>query len=321
MPPVSQGSRGVLVTWSVITGILFVFAAVMAIYFYVDASKQTTRYNEITRKYNDYIAPGDLTGPVVGDLKALRTAEPPLPGVTASTPLFNVLAEQRNQFAALVGGPTAKDAPGTAAPAASAALTKAAAVAKEAGITIPTGDNLAQAVSNLSDGLASANQKNKDLQSQVAAAKAQQAEQVKQFDQARAAMNKGLEDIRSEQAKGAQAVTGYQEETHKAIAGIEAERAREREQYQQQLANAQVQQGELQRKIDQLTEDNDALKRRLGLDRISTEDVILRQPAWAWTASAPKTSSSASRTAWSCASPPRTSCTSIWARRTPSRRA
>ena len=40
MPPVSsQGSRAALVTWSVVTGILFVVATIVAIYFYVNENK------------------------------------------------------------------------------------------------------------------------------------------------------------------------------------------------------------------------------------------------------------------------------------------
>ena len=278
MPPVSQSNRGALVTWSVVTGILFVVAAVLAIYFYVDSSKVTNRNNDLTKKYNDIIAPGELVGQQVNDLKALRSAENSgLPGVTGNTPLFNVLAEQRNQFAALVGGPTAKDAPGTAAPAASTALAKAATVAKEAGITIPTADNLAGAVNNLSDGLASALQKNKDLQAQVNTAKQQLAEQVKQFDSARAEMNKTVETIREAETKARTDVEAYTLAKNTDVEQIEKTHLAQLTGLQQQMAQAQVQIGESQRQIEGLKADNDRLKEKLGEGRISTEDVVLRQ--------------------------------------------
>jgi hypothetical protein len=277
MPPVSQSNRGALVTWAVVTGIGFVVCAVLAIYFYVDSSKSATRSAELIKKYNDYIAPGDLAGQAVTDLRAIRSSETPPPGVTASTPLFNVLVEQRNQFAGLVGGPTAKDAPGIASPAAAAALTRASAVAKDAGITIPTSDNLAGAVSALSDGLNSTLQQKKDLQQQVAAGKAQQADQVKQFDSARAEMNKTVESIRAGEAKAQSDVTAYTETKNADVAQIEQSHAQQVAALQQQVAQAQVQLGEHQRTIDALKEDNDKLKVKLGEGKIKTEDVVLRQ--------------------------------------------
>ena len=43
MPPVNQGNRAALVTWTVITSFLFITATILAIYFYVDASGQAQR--------------------------------------------------------------------------------------------------------------------------------------------------------------------------------------------------------------------------------------------------------------------------------------
>jgi len=279
MPPVSQGNRAALVTWSVITGILFVLASIFAIYFYVDANKSAQKLEDTTKRYNDIVAPGELASQQITDLKSLRTAENPPPGITPNTPVFQVLLTQRDSLAKLVGGPTATDTgANTAFTSAKGALDKAGAAAKEAGITVPTSDNLALAVSNLADGVRSLTQKNKDLTNQFADAKKQVENQVKAFDAARAEMDKQIAAARDEQQKTATALASYTDKKNADVSDIEKNHATQIAAMQESANKAQVAIADKQRQIDKLTADIEVLRTRLGDQRINTQNVVTRQP-------------------------------------------
>ena len=73
-PPANQGSRAVLVTWTVITAILFVTATVFAIYFYVDASKVTELSKTNSAKYADIIDDSALGNPTKASTSSTRAA-------------------------------------------------------------------------------------------------------------------------------------------------------------------------------------------------------------------------------------------------------
>jgi hypothetical protein len=278
MPPVSQGNRAALVTWSVITGILFVVGTIFAIYFYVDSTKATQAKEDVIKRYKDLAPEAVLTSPQVADLKAMRGAENNgLAGVTTSTPVFEVLLAQRDGLAQLVAGPTARDtSAGTALPAAKAALEKAAAVGKDAGINLPANDNLAQAVNALSDGLKVANQKNNDLQTQNTESKKQQADLVKQFDAARAEMNKNLEAVRTQQQETLKSYTTYTTSKDASVEEIQKNAAVERTAAQEAANKAQVALAENQRAIEKLTLERDRLRDKLGENRINTIDPVVR---------------------------------------------
>ena len=73
MPPISQqGSRGALITWSVVCSILFVTATIFAIYYYVVANEATQKLSDQDKKYADVVNSASLTGPVVTELQRVR---------------------------------------------------------------------------------------------------------------------------------------------------------------------------------------------------------------------------------------------------------
>ena len=74
MPPpaANQGSRAALVTWTVVSCILFVTATVFAIYFYVEASKITLLDKTNREKYAEIIDEAAIAGP---DVTALHAAK------------------------------------------------------------------------------------------------------------------------------------------------------------------------------------------------------------------------------------------------------
>ncbi len=74
MPPPIQtqgGSKAALITWTVITSILFVVSTVLAIFAHVDRNKISADLGLLQSKYNDYVAESDL-GQDIGNLRATK---------------------------------------------------------------------------------------------------------------------------------------------------------------------------------------------------------------------------------------------------------
>ncbi|HMO26073.1 MAG TPA: hypothetical protein PKB10_07370, partial [Tepidisphaeraceae bacterium] len=99
MPPSNQGSRAALVTWTVITSILFVTTTILAIVAYsakvkAEEELETTRRNfaEVTRPNSP-----DLAG-----LREVRTN--PENQLDARMPLLEVALNQRNRLASMIVG-------------------------------------------------------------------------------------------------------------------------------------------------------------------------------------------------------------------------
>ena len=147
MPPVNQGSRTALVTWTVVTSFLFVISAIFAIYFYVDASKNSELYSTLRDKYKSVIDEGALNSP---DLSALKTiAEKPENQYNPGMKLFDVSIERGNRLAKLIAGKQVQS-PEAATAAGNAALHEADEKVKGSGLTLPAQD-LVGAVKLLAD--------------------------------------------------------------------------------------------------------------------------------------------------------------------------
>ena len=115
MPPPLQtnsGSRAALITWTVITSILFVVSTVLAIFANVDRNRVTVELDTVTKKYEAIVGPTDLDGEVVTSLKAVKANNPTL--FPSETKLLNVALKQRDALATLVNG-TPSDADATKA--------------------------------------------------------------------------------------------------------------------------------------------------------------------------------------------------------------
>lgn len=274
MPPVSQqGSRAALLTWSVVTGMLAVVATFFAIYFYVENSKTTLKLDDKIKSYNEIISPGDLSGQEVADLKTLRTAEKS--PFQPNTPVFNVLMAQRDALAKLVGGAAAKET--TAQTSAEKALAAAAAIAKDAKVTIPTADNLSGAVTALANALKSMKSRADGLQADLTQTKQQMAADVKSFEAARAEMAKSLAAVREQQKKAVDEVAGYQQTKDASVAEIEKAREGERAAAQKSLDEARVQITSKDQQIAKLQQDLETVRTKYMSNRVNTEDAVTRQ--------------------------------------------
>lgn len=108
MPPPIQsqsGSRAALVTWTVVSSILFVVMTVLAIFSNVAANKANQEKQSLQQKYAGVVTEGELNGEAVTQLTSIKTADP----ATYTGGALNVALTQRDLLAKKVGG-TSTDA-------------------------------------------------------------------------------------------------------------------------------------------------------------------------------------------------------------------
>jgi hypothetical protein len=147
MPPVNQGSRTALVTWTVVTSFLFVLATIFAIYYYVDANRLTNINETITKKYHDVVPEAALAGPEIASLGEVRgKAEY---GYNASAGLLDVSLQRSDKLSKLIAGAAAQS-PERAMTDAQNAITTAAEAVKPFNINLQA-DNLISALNLLRD--------------------------------------------------------------------------------------------------------------------------------------------------------------------------
>src|SRR3954468_21664792 len=106
MPPVNQGSRTALVTWTVVTSFLFVLATIFAIYYYVDANRLSKLNDTITNKYHSIAPESALAGPEVAALEQVRGDANN--GYNQSAGLLDVSLQRSDKLSKLVAGAAAQ---------------------------------------------------------------------------------------------------------------------------------------------------------------------------------------------------------------------
>ena len=107
MPPPIQsnsGSRAALITWTVVTSILFVVATVLAIFAHVEANRLSTEKDSLTARYDAIVSEADVTGELVNAMKAIKANEAARFG---DARLLAVAAMQRDTLAKQIAGPGA----------------------------------------------------------------------------------------------------------------------------------------------------------------------------------------------------------------------
>ena len=277
MPPVGgpQGSRTALITWSVVFAFLFVVSAVFAIYFYADSTKARQSEEQTKKQYSELAAPGELQSDAVTRLRDVRQSPREGSAITAGMPLFSVAVTQGQELSQLIGGPSAST-PSAAMDRAADALKKAQQAGKEANITVPATDNLANALATLANGVSTRVKEAKDLHAQLDQAKKDNAAQTAQFEQARAEMAKQLEAVRAEQAKAQADLDAYRVQKNELVSQTEATLGGERKQLQDQVNAGQVQVAELNRQIDALNKQIALLQGKFAGKRVDTQGPVVR---------------------------------------------
>lgn len=173
MPPPLQsnsGSRAALITWTVITSILFVVTTVLAIFANVDRNRVTVELDTLTKKYEGVVSPTDLDGDVVTGLKSVKSTNSTM--YPADMKLLNVAMKQRDGLATVINGTGSES---DAAAAARTAITRVrgdAALKVQANSLVSTVNALVGIAKNQNTQIAQLTAAREDLSKQLAAVNA-----------------------------------------------------------------------------------------------------------------------------------------------------
>lgn len=100
----NQGSRGGLITWTVVTSIIALASVVMAIYFYVDSNRTRERAEAQAKAVGEVVTP-ELMRSMGEAIQQLKDAQGnPDRGFNSSMKLFDVALAERNELAKLIAG-------------------------------------------------------------------------------------------------------------------------------------------------------------------------------------------------------------------------
>lgn len=275
MPPINQqGSRGALITWSVICSILFVTATIFAIYYYVLASDTVTKLEDQNKKYAQVVS--DPAGPVVTELQRVRELPEQAPVLNPSMPALDVAVAQRNALASLIGGPSAR--PENIIGQARETMARIAKEAKAANLTLPPDSNMLLALTTLHDGLQARLDEIAGLNKQLAETKQQQIADQQALQAAQQQMDETLAQVRAQASAAVSGAGEYQKSKDADIEALTAAATEQQRIAQEAIAQRDVQLRQRDERIDQLSRDFDALKARFFGHRVDTQNPVIREP-------------------------------------------
>lgn len=192
MPPISpQGSRTGLVTALVIFVILFVTSTILFIYENAERRNLQERVQNLESQRTDLISEAIMTGPDVTQLiEVAKNSNPPTTAVEA------VLAQRRKMAKAITGQDLPPDKVDAAV---NQALARATAKdVADANVRVAKTNGLTEVVTALSNGVASLQQKQMDLQGQLKAANDEKAQLIAARDELVKEKDKQIADVRAE---------------------------------------------------------------------------------------------------------------------------
>jgi len=270
MPPPLQtntSSRAALITWTVITSILFVVSTVLAIFANVDRNRVSVELETLTKKYESIVSPTDLDGDVVNSLKAAKTNSN---GVYPNDmKLLNVALKQRDGLATVINGtPSEADAN-------TAAQTVLKKVSGDASLKI-SGNTLVAAINGLSSlaksqqtQIAQAKTANEDLQNQLKAV-------TTTFTQQLDAAKKDVATFTDTASKASAEADAYRAEKDKQLTDAQAANDQQAKTAQDTVNQLQASITEQQNKAKKLQDQIKALQNKLH-DIRQPVNQILRQ--------------------------------------------
>jgi len=275
MPPITQqGSRTGLITAVVIFVVLFVTAAIFAIYYGVDANRTHLELETYKQTIVPKYIPSDLGEPSLDRLDQIRQANkyntnPSMPLLTVASTISD---ELKNEIK-----PGLPD-PGSAIDQSKAAVADSSAKLKAAGVTLNATEPLLPAFTTLTNQILAKQTQIKTLQDQLTAAQTEAKQAKDQFAAEQEKMAKTIEDARAQATKQEQEAAADRQAKQASFAEIEANRQKDRGTLQEELTNTSTQLRAKQAESDRLNKQLADVRNRLTSKRISTNEPILRHP-------------------------------------------
>ncbi len=237
MPPPIQsqsGSKAALISWTVITSILFVVATVLAIFAHVDRNKKELELAGVKKKLDSVIRETDIAGDVKTQLEQARTDDPNT--FSSDMKLMDIALTQRNNLVRKIAGATITNDQ-LALANSDAALKDAA---KIEGVKLNT-DNLLGAVKSLTTEL----KNSRDQLKATEEGRDALSKKIKELEEGIGAQiqgkDKDIETARTEVTKAQTDVTSERDNKDKQIADIQVQSESAAKSAQDDLAKLQAQ--------------------------------------------------------------------------------
>ncbi len=266
-PPIQQqgGSKAALITWTVITSILFVVATVLAIFANVDRQKIQQEKDQLSTRFQAYVSETDLTGDLQQQIEAVKATDESYRDMK----YVNVLLEQRNGLIRQISGA------GTASEAdAKAQVANAVERAKVATDTQLQADSLVKVIDTLSTDLVA---KKKQLESTEAARTTLNKKLAGLEENLAAKIKKQEEDLiqaRANVTSTESGVSAYRAEKDKQLEALQAQADTAAKLAQDDMNKLQAQAQELQTQIKRQESVINGLQIRLGGLRQPVDQVV-----------------------------------------------
>lgn len=261
-PPIPQqtGSKAALITWTVITSILFVVATVLAIFAHVDKNRLQVEKDQLQTRYKSFIDDNDLAGDLKTSIEAVQQSNEKYQGWK----LINVVIDQRDELARTIGGQTAADA--------TAAAQAALATAKNNGANNAT--DLAAAINALATDLKAKQQQLEQTEANRKQVQDQLAGLEKSMQTQIAAKDDDLAKARANVSSTESGVSAYRAEKDKQLQEIQAKADEAARLAQDDMNRLQAQTQELQAQIAKLQNEIRGYQIRLAELRQPVDQIV-----------------------------------------------
>ncbi|HEY1686363.1 MAG TPA: hypothetical protein VGG19_16475 [Tepidisphaeraceae bacterium] len=276
MPPIApQSSRTGLITAVVIFVILFVTAAIFAIYYGVDSAKMREQYTTLKSSVMPRVLPnGTPVGPEIEELEKAQQDPNHLPDITPSMPLLKVAMQQRDDLKNLID----PNAPSIEAAysAAKASMQSAAKGVAEAGGTPPSTTALLDSYNSMARSLLIKQQQIDALKNDLVAAQRQTQTKVDELNAAVKATQTQVTDIQNTENKAITAAESARSANNQTVAQIEADRQKERQDAIDTINKLNSELAAKTNDLDTMNQELAKIRQRLAAGRVSVNQPLIQ---------------------------------------------
>jgi hypothetical protein len=276
MPPINtQGSRGGLVTALAAFTILFVTAAIFAIYFNVQLSATKLEFDNYKKNYNGIVSETELSTPDIATLQALKTDSSS--GYSPNDTVMDIALKQRGALTQDITG-SAVD-PVEAEKSVASALAAANKAIEGGNAKLPSDhDNLAGAVTTLADALNARKNQLNDLSAQLKKAQGDLTAANTAIAVQNEAREKSVQEAQAQAAAELAKVTDQFNANKAVVDQLQKDQVDAAKKAQDAAQAEQAQLAEANQKLAKAAQEKEAVQEKLANRRPDVSNAAIRQP-------------------------------------------
>lgn len=272
MAPANQGSKAALITWTVVATVFGIVMAVLALLFFANANTYRQDLEQVESDYADVVAPADLAGAGINELKDAARAQ----GQAGS--VFNYLTYREQQLASRAAGTSDFSSASSAIDQKLAQLASAEESPITATSLMGAVDQLQGRLTTLRQEMQGLQQANAGLQTSLANQQSVAQQQLAAKDTAIESLSQQTQEATAQLSEFQQAATNVTNKVDTVIAEMGVGFGETQEGLQNQLSDLRAENDRLNRDRQRLTE---ILSDRFQGDQMltSADGQVLRSPS------------------------------------------